>query len=344
MAEPVVDHYSDAYWNDHPRVLAHLQKRVTGDPGLWWMPYFKSRYASTPFKRGLVIGCGNGWVERDLYDLGVALEFDAFDASPVYLEQAEEARDDRPIRYFESDFQRFEPERTYDLIVNVAALHHAQYLYRVVALLADALEPHGLFVNWDYIGPSRNQYADEHVAAMAAANDALPASCRTHHVLRPPLEQMLDADPTEAVHSGEIIRAVGEWFDFVERRDLGGAILYQLLWNNVGPFQQDEPAVRDALERLLELDATVTDEEKLPSLFAFFVCRPRRGRPTPAALYHRYIFEPLRESYARRHRATYPREAVRLAVGRRPALARAVRAKNAVAGRLSRRPPPSLPA
>ena len=32
------------------------------------MDYFKRQYATPRRKRGLVIGCGNGWVERDLYD------------------------------------------------------------------------------------------------------------------------------------------------------------------------------------------------------------------------------------------------------------------------------------
>ena len=86
------DHYSDKYWNDLPAVLSYLCRRSTGNPELWWMDYFKSMYATPPFKRGLVIGCGNGWVKRNLIDRCVAEHFDAFDFSESYLKEAEEKK------------------------------------------------------------------------------------------------------------------------------------------------------------------------------------------------------------------------------------------------------------
>jgi SAM-dependent methyltransferase len=308
-----VDHYSDEYWNDLPDVLAHMCRRSTGDPHLWWMDYVKTRYATPPRQRALVIGCGNGWVERDLCDRGVALEFDAFDASADYLEQAEAQRGDRPISYTRADFASFVADRTYDLIVNVAVLHHAQFLYRHVAMLRKAITAEGIFVNWDYIGPSRNQYPRSQVALMTKVNDGLPERFRTPHPLKSPLHTILPVDPTEAVHSSEILRAVSIYFDFAERCDIGGGVAYQLLWNNIVEFQKGDAEASDVLQDLLALDASCTDSGAVPVLFSFFVCRPRPRPSMLRAAYHERAREPVRESLSRCLRGYYPREFVRSA-------------------------------
>ena len=199
---PDANHYADKFWNDLPQVLSYLCRRATGDSSLWWMDYFKSNFASRPFSRGLVIGCGNGWVERDLYDRGIASHFDAFDFSAHYLEQCEQSKGARSIRYWQDSFETFNPEGTYDLIVNVAALHHARYLHSHLQKLQGALSEGGVFVNWDYTGPSRNQYSDEHVNLMRAVNEMLPARFRTPHALRPDLRTLLAG---ESYRSGTLL-------------------------------------------------------------------------------------------------------------------------------------------
>ncbi len=283
-------------------------RMATGDPALWWMDHFKARWATPPRRRALVIGCGNGWAERDLADRGIAMHFDAFDASPVYLQQAEAARGDRPIRYFQADFTTFRPEGRYDCIINVAALHHARHLYRLCHLLAGALEPDGIFVNWEYVGPSRNQYARQHVAIMEGVNASLPPRFRTPHLLISPIETFLAGDPTEAVHSAEILRAFTQYFDVLHYRPLGGGVAYQLLWNNIREFQGDDPEAARILEGLIRLDEELTRAAAVPSLFAYFVGRPRQDPPAWRALVDRLAREPLREAFADATGGFYPRQ------------------------------------
>ncbi len=310
-SSPHVDYYRDKYWNDLPDVLAYLCRRSTGRPDLWWMDYFKQKYAQPPFKRGLVLACGNGWVERSLIDRGVVEHFDAFDADQEYLRAAQAEKGTRSIRYFRDSFATFKPDREYDLIVNVAALHHAQRLYRHLARLAGALSPEGVFVNWEYVGPSRNQYADAHVERMAAANEALPLRFRSPHRLRPSLWGAVHGDPTEAVHSAEIVAAVATYFEIVEFKELGGGIAYQILWNNIAEFdKRDAPAV-SALSELIRADDDLTRSGAVPNLFAFFVCK-RRGRSGAATALRRLawrgLLEPSRELFARAAVNLYPSE------------------------------------
>jgi SAM-dependent methyltransferase len=304
-------HYRDEYWNDLPRVIAHLCKRSTGDETVWWMDHLKRTYATAPFRRALVPGCGNGWAERDLYDRGIAEHFDAFDASPEYLKVAEEKRGSRSVAYSLKTFEEFAPVGTYDLIVNVAALHHVRYLYRMIHLLAGALAPGGLFVHWEYVGPSRNQYSDHHLATMRAVNEALPPRFRTRHPLRHDLSAFLRGDPTEAIHAADIVDALGDEFEFLEHKVLGGGIAYQILWNNLAEFRKDDPEARATLDWLLRLDASMTDTGLVPPLFAFIVGR-RRVKPDWKAPIARLV-EPFREKFAELSGGRYPMELYRAA-------------------------------
>lgn len=300
MTTKEVDHYSDRYWNDLAVVREHLCRLATGDRSVWWPIHLKTRYATPPRERALIIACGNGWVERELHDLEIARHFDAFDPNPGYLEQAHELKGDRSIDYFQATFSDFPLDRDYDLIVNVAALHHARYLYRTLERLARALVPHGLLVNFDYVGPSRNQYSSKHLDHMVRANRSLPEAFRTPHSLVPPLQTMVREDPTEAVHSEEVLPAMELYFETVERHDLGGGLAYQILWNNIEPFadETDERAQRE-LERLLTLDWELTRTREIPTLFTYLLARPRSGGVPLRARYARWIKEPAREALSR---------------------------------------------
>ncbi len=305
----MVDHYADQYWNELPRVLSYLCRRATGDPSLWWMDYLKRKYASPPRKRALVFGCGTGWVERDLFDRGVADRFDAFDASPHYLAIAEKERAGRPISYSNANFDDYSPREKYDLIVNVAALHHVRYLFRMAHVLAGSLQPDGVFVHWEYVGPSRNQYSDRHLAILQQVNDSLPTRFRTRHPLRHDVATLLGGDPTEAVHAGDIRRALQNEFEMIEDHSLGGGIAYQILWNNLDEFRKDDDEAKATLERLLELDQTLTDRGIVPPLFAFMICG-HKTRPNWSSYFDRLVREPARETFARFARGYYPSEAV----------------------------------
>ncbi len=291
-----VNHYSDRYWNDLPEVVRYMCRNATGNEDLWWTGYLKQRYASPPRKRALMIACGNGWVERELFDLGVASHFDAFDPNPAYLEQADQLKEDRSIDYFQATFTDFKSEHQYDLVINVAALHHAQYLYKCTQRLASALAPDGLLISWDYVGPSRNQYSDSHLALMQKANQDLPERFRSTHSFRPPLRTIVTGDPTEAVHASEISRAIEHYFTIEEWRELGGGIAYQILWNNIAEFEKGDPEAREVLDRLIELDAEHTRSRRVPNLFAFAVARPRSTGTRLAAIYDRHAKEPTREA------------------------------------------------
>ena len=224
---------SRQYWNDLPQVVAYMSENFTGDPTKWWVDDFKERFCPEPLGHGLVLNCGNGWVERELVDNGIVKTVTAFDSSWDLLCAAARDRGSRAIHYVRADANTvsFAPA-CFDVVFNVAALHHVQYLDRPCRVLCEALKPSGVLVSFDYIGPHRNQYSRGHWRRIVRVNRRLPPAVRKQRLRRALLPYMLHVDPTEAIHSELILAMVARYFDIFERHDTGGGIAYELLTHN----------------------------------------------------------------------------------------------------------------
>jgi len=270
-------YYSGQYWNSLPQVLAYMSEDFTGDPVKWWATDFRDRFCSEPLGSALVVNCGNGWVERELVDRGMVTTVTAFDYSWDLLCEAARECGSRAIHYVRADANTvsFAPD-SFDVIFNVAALHHVQYIDRLCRVLCGALKPSGVFVNFDYIGPHRNQYSRRHWRRITRVNRRLPAAVRKQPLRRAHIPTMLSTDPTEAIHSELILATVARYFDIFERHDTGGGIAYELLTDNpslhaLGPEAAD-PYVRE----LLAWDRHYTVRGQVPPLFSYFLARPRK--------------------------------------------------------------------
>ena len=86
-------HYSDKYWNDLELVRKYKDNLATGNENTHWISDILNRFKEyLPFGNVLIVGCGNGWLERQLYDLGIGKHFDAFDMSEKYINEAKELK------------------------------------------------------------------------------------------------------------------------------------------------------------------------------------------------------------------------------------------------------------
>jgi SAM-dependent methyltransferase len=320
-------YYSSVYWNDFPRVLEYICENCTGDPGKWWINDFKERYcADGPFRHGLFLNCGNGWVERDFFDRGIVQRATAFDYSIDLLREAGRQRADRSIDYFQADVNLVEFQAdSFDLVVNVGAIHHAQYVNRLFRVLCRAMTQNAVLVNYDYVGPARNQYSFTHWRMIKRVNASLPPAVRKDLICRPHLPTMLHDDPTEAIHSDLTLEAMERHFELTERHDIGGGIAYEILTHNRKAHALPAPEVNPHLDRLLAIDRDYTNAGRVPTLFSYFIARPRKSSlADPAMMVHQEA-EDRREAAAARRRGTYSsRDHLRVVIH---ALSRWVRAR-----------------
>jgi SAM-dependent methyltransferase len=282
-------------------------QNFTGDKNKWWVQDFKERFCQKPFEHGLVLNCGNGWVERAFIDLGLVKRITAFDYSMDLLRGAAKEKGERPISYFRTDVNRIDfGDDQFDLIINVASLHHVQYINRLCRILCSTIKENGILVNYDYIGPHRNQYSFKQRGYINRVNRSLPHSIKKSPLVKAHLPTMILKDPTEAIHSELIIESISRYFEIVERHDTGGGIAYELLSQN--PKLKNVPA--DELDihigRILALDKEYTNLNRVPPLFSYFLAKPKKSvlsEKTKLGYYQKV--EDLREEKARKRHGTY---------------------------------------
>lgn len=183
----------------------------------------------------------------------------------------------RNIDYFKKDTNHLENlgESQYNAIFNVGVLHHTFRLTHALWKLSRALKSGGFMFNFDYVGPSRNQYSDNHLTILKEMNKQLPKRFQSEHRLRPDKKDFDEGDPSEAIHS-DLVRSIFErFFDIIYQRDLNGGMTYQILWNNIKEFKKNDREAIETLEFLLQKDAEYTESKKVPVLFWYGVGMPR---------------------------------------------------------------------
>ena len=272
-------HYSDKYWNDLELVRKYKDNLATGNENTHWISDILNRFKEyLPYGNVLIVGCGNGWLERQLYDLGIGKHFDAFDMSEKYINEAKELKQSRPIDYFLDDINSMSKieDNKYDAVFNFAVLHHAMNIEYALKKLASCLKNNGLMFNEEYVGPARNQYSDDHVNIMLEIMSDLPKKFRTKaKFLRPPLANFR-VEPSEAIHSDLILPLIPKYFDIIYQRNLNGGVAYQILHNNIDEFNDTSNSESVKwLEYLLQRDLQFTENGKVPVLFWYGVCTPK---------------------------------------------------------------------
>ena len=279
------DYYqSISYWNHFELVYRRLNRRATGDENTFW--YQELLAAGHRFERALILNCGNGWVERDLVRIGLVRKVVGIDISDDLLAQARSAASEAGI---EAEYIRLDvnvdptPAGEFDLIVNHAAAHHISAIDRVTRQLAHRLSNDGLFdglfVNWDYIGPHRNQYTAQQWEAAQLVNAELPAALR-QEMRYPDIDTMLAVDPTEAVHSELIVSTQESYFDIANFRPLSGAIGYLLFTHNLPFYEQPLDVVENRVLFVMDADERFLESNPDQSLFAYFIARKKNIAPS----------------------------------------------------------------
>ncbi len=281
-------YYTGKYWNNRPEVVEHLNRRATDSPAVRWWEHLVAWHGG-PFRRVLALNCGNGWVEQELLEGGVASSAVGLDIDPALLHGASVAAERRglDVTYLQVDINSFpfDPAEIgeVDLVVNYAAAHHISHIDAVFRRIASLLRPDGVFVSWDYTGPHRNQYAAAQWEALHRLNLELPVELRKQ-LTYPHLPTMLATDPSEAVHSDLVLPTMRRYFDLVHLRHLGGGLAYELLTFNDSFF---DPSLDTGGEvaRILAADQAYTDVDPAQrSLFTYAIARPAAVMPATTEL------------------------------------------------------------
>jgi 2-polyprenyl-3-methyl-5-hydroxy-6-metoxy-1,4-benzoquinol methylase len=269
-------------------VKLHLNERSTGHPARDWLTAWAPRFMPGRDLRVLVLGCGEGWLERALARHEWIARIEACDFAAEAVARAQ-AMAPAKVGYRVLDLNRDPIEGTYDVVVAHQVLHHIENLEHAFDAIEGALTPEGTLLVNEYVGPNRFQYGDDVDSMINALLRALPAELRRSMLTgqtyeakaRPTVAEMIRNDPTEAVRAEELLPMIAARFEILDRRDLGGTILQHLLYDIVPNFRFEDPLARSLLELLCLFEGKLVDEGRIGSDFVIVAARKKGARVLP---------------------------------------------------------------
>jgi len=271
-----------SHWLQHPRVQARTNAMVTGGfPGDRFQ-YFLDRYMKgrLPVDRALTLGCGTGELERGLSTYNFARTHVGLDLSDHAVRLARDAAAAEGLsglqyRVAELNTLQLEPS-IYDVVFGVSSVHHVRNLEQLFEQVHRALTPNGYFFIDEYIGPAQFQWTDTQLKIMNEQLRRLPKELTRRvsepgafktEIIRKTVEYMNAADPSEAIRSGDIVKGMERYFDIVEFKGYGGALLHELLYDIAGNFTEEH------LEELFQLEDELIANGTLTHDFAVIIAR-----------------------------------------------------------------------
>ena len=266
-----------ANWMANTAVLMHLNERATGDPARDWLTLWSHRWILPNDARVLVLGCGEGWLERALAAFPFVSHIDAVDFAADAVARARElAHGTAKIDYGVVDLNRDElPRDAYDCVIAHSILHHVADLEHAYAQIERAMRRDATLIVNEYVGPNRFQFSDDVLAIINTLLQCVkPGAVRA----RPDDAEVIAHDPSEAVRAEEIVGFTERAFDVVARRDLGGTILQYLLYGIAEELRFEVPRERAIVEMLCTIEAMLIDRGRISSDFVLLAARKRGSR------------------------------------------------------------------
>ncbi len=276
-------------WTASPTIRRYLHRLVSGQSDCDWLTWVEWKHLPPSVDRGLVLGCGSGWLERALVARGRFRSITACDFAPGTVDRARRLASENGIESIDYRVLDLEHETLggpYGAIVANDVLHHITDLEGVAARIHDALAPAGKLVFNEYVGPNRFQYTSERIDLINRYFRLLPDELRRvdqgRHLLwrrdRQPAAQVIRDDPTEAVRSEDVLPVFRAAFDVEKEYPYGGGLLNPLLFEVITNFREDDAAHVRLLEALCAAEERLSASGGLDPDFYVFV-----GRRAPEA-------------------------------------------------------------
>ena len=279
------------YWMAHPMVLARVNTLISGDPRCdayeQLARFYRQRGWSLPISHAVSLGCGFGNLERDIVNRKLVCNIDAYDLAQGAISEARrlaELADLTGITYHVADLDTLQlPARSTDAVFAHSAVHHVSALERLYETVHNALRPGGVFHLHEFVGPTRFQWTDAQIRLVNEAMDSLSPRLRTlpsghpkGRMTRPTIADMIASDPSESVRSAELIDVLKPWFEVVEHRNTGGALLHLALGDIAQNFDPASPEDCAVLQRLFDMEDDAMARGVIGSDFAILTAVPRQ--------------------------------------------------------------------
>lgn len=96
-----------------------------------------------------------------------------------------------------------------------------------------------------------------------------------NRVVFPALQTVIEADPSEAVRSGEIVSVLDNYFCTVEKKDWGGNIFQSLLSGIAGNFANESICSESLLRMIFTIEEALINCHEIESDYAYIAAHPK---------------------------------------------------------------------
>lgn len=280
-----MNHPGSPFWVPSAALQRHLNRTATGDPENDWLSHVRAKHLPAALARTLVIGCGEGFIERALLRREGVAAITAVDTNVSAVERARRHADRvgmSAITYGTLDLDTGAlPRGPWDAVIVHDLLHHVEKPEAVFAAIHDALAPTGRLTFVEYVGPNRFQYSDEHMELVRRYFRLLPDRLRkdpgSGRILwrreRIDPERLARTDPFEAAASADILPLARRMFTAEAEYSGGGGLLHPLLSGLASNFGQALAEEERLLRVLCDAEAHLSRSGLLADDFAIFVGR-----------------------------------------------------------------------
>ncbi|MGE7432955.1 class I SAM-dependent methyltransferase [Kitasatospora sp. NPDC001175] len=289
--ERVVAHWSAVdpslqEWWAIPAVVRRWNTFASGDPEIGFPEYVADRWlAGRSGLRALSLGCGTGGNEVIWARLGVFEHITGIDISPDRIAyatgRAKELGLDDVLGFRTADVRELlQAGEKYDIVLGLQSLHHFDRLDRTMDRIAGLLNPGGLLIVDEFVGPTKFQWTSGQLRAVDRLLAGLPPERRRladgrikRRAVRPSLLSMRLDDPSEAVDAARLLPAIRNRYRVLEERPYGGTVLHVAFSGIAQNFRDGGEEEARLIERCFAAEDAV-----LPSLghdFVFMVCEPK---------------------------------------------------------------------
>lgn len=279
-------------YTQHPFLYKQsTAKQLTGDAEGNPLKLVAERYLKPAAKKMLAVGSGLAFAEEWLARNEYAEHIVAFEASQVAVDSARERIKSQGLQgriemrcgdVLSAGLQKGE----FDAVFVQAAIHHFYNIEEMFAFFHFVLKPDGLILYDEYVGPDHHMYEAGVMDLMDEVNECLAPPYRwdvirqatREEVPRATLEWMLDMDPSEGVHSSQILPLTYKYFDVEFRRDYGGTFMRPFFVGILPNFDWDNVKDQTVARLIILLENLLIRNGVIPSYHTRIVGR-RRGIP-----------------------------------------------------------------
>jgi len=270
-------------------ITEYMNESFTDSKDTSWWEYLKN---FGPYQKGLSLGCGIGYIEKKILDMGTCHEMDLIDISDGALKGAESNLNNHKCKFIKEDINLIKlPENQYDFILANASFHHFINLEQIAFEINKALKKDGIFVIYDYIGEKRIQWEEKKIKFVnhllfsiplkyrfnwALFRSALPLKDKLKLISKQPVRKIMGINPEhlspfEAIRSDETIDILNNFFEPIHLREMTFIFLL-LMANQINLLKIKDPSL---LNYLCDIDRSLSKSKLFKNSLAFGIYKKK---------------------------------------------------------------------